>query len=59
MQDFDFNDFAEIDTFDLYMDHPASIESDDMFDDDDSFSKTMWDGSKFVSPDTWALNAVS
>ena len=37
---------------------PAFTGSDDMFQDEDYYGKTIWDGEQFISPDQWAMSAV-
>ena len=49
---------AEPDTLDLYLNSPAFLGSDTMFQDEEYYGKTIWDGEKFVSPDQWAMNAA-
>lgn len=56
MQEFVFE--AEPDTLDLYLNSPAFTGSDDMFQDEDYYGKTIWDGEQFISPDQWAMSAV-
>ncbi len=56
MDDFVFE--SEPDTFDLYLNSPGFTGSDTMFQDEEYFGKTIWDGEKFVSPDQWAMSAV-
>ncbi len=50
---------AEPDTLDLFLNSPAFLGSDTMFQDEDYYGKTIWDGEKFVSPDQWALNMAT